>query len=610
MDFFARQASSRRRSRWLLLYFALALLLTLTAVNLIAFCAWQWLAAANHGVPFSSYQWRLWLANPWSWATTAAALALVLGGTLQRLSELRDGGPAVAQLMGGREVQRATLDGDERRLLNVVDEMAIAAGQMPPRVYIIDDEPALNAFVAGSNSHNMALTVTQGLLTHLNRDELQGVIGHEFSHIVHDDVILNTRLISYLAGILLISRLGRLLLRLSANYGSSNHRRGTMPLLIPLGLALWLAGWIGWLCGRILQAAVLRQREYLADASAVQFTRQTNGLAGALRKVLETPYGGRMSNARASEISHLCIADNLGSGSWFASHPPLEARIRALQPWFRMLRKDQDGRHQRSANMPSSSITAALAAGPKDQPAPPPAQHVRDEVERWGGAALSDPLAAGETLLGLVMAQQQQPAAAVSASHSDPENQRDLDLLRQQLVDLPQPLRLPLLELLIATARQQPESQRQQLSARLAAVIDSDGQRSLFDLLVLTLWQQEQTSAPPPATIRSYRDVDQELTIVLSLLAHASPGDASQRFALAACGFGLAADQPLPRAALTSLQLSTALGRLAAIHPLLKQPLYDACRETAWADQVLTTDENELLTLLRLILGLTESSSH
>lgn len=611
MDFFARQAQSQRRSRWLLAAFMLALLATIAAINLLAMLLWQLWQQPAAVVGFSRLQLQLWLQQPGCWLIALLSLALIAGTSLIRHSQLRSGGSAVALLLGGREVQRGTTLAHEQQLLNVVDEMAIAARRVPPRVFIIDGEVALNAFVAGSSSHNMALAVTEGLLSSLSRDELQGVIGHEFSHIVHGDVQLNTRLIAYLAGLLMVNRLGRLLLRIS--FDSTLHlprrqRRDKLGaaslVVVAIGIALWLIGWMGWMAGRLIQAAVSRQREFLADAAAVQFTRHTDGLAGALQKILANPLGGRMLAANASEISHMCIANSLLVGTnWLASHPPLEARIRALKPWFRMLRQHQDGRRPTTSPPLSSagfSATAAATGAPTTPLATASSQ--RQQLESWAGSALHQPAVASHWLLALLVANQRQPQPALAASQLLPEQQLDLDLLVQRLVDLPAELRLPLLELLLATARQQPQAERERLEAQLIAIIDSDGDRSLFDLLALALWQQQHAQPGERPLIRSYRQVERELHLLLSALAHAAPANADQAFVFAASGFGLRHEWPLPPCELHASAISEALQTLATLHPQLKPPLLAACRETALRDQQLSNGEQELLLLLQLVL--------
>lgn len=599
MDFRRHQSQHRRRSLWLLASFSAAIAATVSGVNLLTYIGWLWFVAPPHSAAFTPFSWQQWLHQPLCWGSAAATLTVILFGSALRLMELRGGGVAVALMMGGREIQRSSGDEHERRLINVVDEMAIAASQLPPRLFIIDREPALNAFVAGTSPANCALVVSEGLLATLNRDQLQGVVAHEFGHILHDDVALTTRLIGYLAGILMISRIGRFLVRLNFNQGDVRSRRDSriaIPLLL-LGLALWLVGWVGWLCGRLIQAAVSRQREYLADATAVQLTRQTEGLAGALKQILDHPLGGRLLHVKASEVSHLCIANSLQGQSWLATHPPLDERIRKLQPWFRLLR-----RQQRPATNPQPLATAAATPTTASVSATPAA--TLSELQHCCGPALQQPELAASELLVLMALTQRQPKQALALIGGDSEQQLTLDLHRQRLTDLPEAQRLPLLQLLIATARQLPLTAQQQLNRQLLLIIDSDADHSLFDLLALALWHQHAQPSPASATLHRYQQVESELLLLFSLLAHSGHHDPQAAFRLAASGFPLTVAAPLAPAALTGQEISNALQRLARLHPLLRQPLFDACREAALADGHQSVAEAQLLALLALVLQL------
>lgn len=598
MDFRRHQSQHRRRSLWLLASFSAAIAATVSGVNLLAYIGWLWFVAPPHSAPFTAFSWQQWLHQPLCWGSAAAALTVILFGSALRLMELRGGGVAVALMMGGREIQRSSGDDHERRLINVVDEMAIAASQLPPRLFIIDREPALNAFVAGTSPANCAMVVTEGLLATLSRDQLQGVVAHEFGHILHDDVALTTRLIGYLAGILMISRIGRFLVRLNFNQGEVRSRRDgriAIPLLL-LGLALWLVGWVGWLCGRLIQAAVSRQREYLADATAVQLTRQTEGLAGALKQILDHPLGGRLLHVKASEVSHLCIANSLQGQSWLATHPPLAERIRKLQPWFRLLR-----RQQRPAAQPQPSATATTAA---TATATATAAATLSELQHCCGPALQQPELAASELLVLMALAQHQPQRALALIGGDSEQQLTLDLQRQKLADLNDTQRLPLLQLLIATARQLPLAAQQQLDRQLLQVVDSDGDHGLFDLLALALWQQHAQPSPAAVTVHRYQQVEAELLLLFSVLAHSGHRDPQAAFQLAASGFKLSATAPLAPSTFSGQAISNALQQLARLHPLLRLPLFEACRETALADGYQSAAEQQLLTLLALVLQL------
>src|SRR5207247_4611180 len=230
---------------------------------------------------------------------------------------------------------------EERKLLNVVEEMSIASGVPVPQVYVMDGEPGINAFAAGHSASDVAISVTHGCVKMLSRDELQGVIAHEFSHILNGDMRLNLRVMGLVFGILCLTVIGRILIR---------ARRGKFPLPL-IGLALIICGWAGVLFGRLIQAAVSRQREVLADAAAVQFTRNPVGLAGALKKIGGLRYGSRIESPHAEEASHLFFANGLGN-SIFSTHPSLTERIRALDPSF-------DGKFPRVIEEAASGVSAA-----------------------------------------------------------------------------------------------------------------------------------------------------------------------------------------------------------------------------------------------------------
>ena len=267
----------------------------------------------------------LWQPDLFLWSTLAT-LAVILIGSVTKTLELHRGGSAVAEMLDGRLINSNSTDLDERKLLNVVEEMAIASGVPVPQVYVMDNEAGINAFSAGFSTSDAAIGVTRGGMKKLSRDELQGVIGHEFSHILNGDMRLNLRLMGLIFGILCLTVVGRVLLR-------TRGRKNPLPLL---GLALVIIGWVGVFFGRLIQAAVSRQREFLADASAVQFTRNPGGLAGALKKIGGLASGSQLTSAHALEASHLFFANGMRNSLFgiMATHPPLPERIRALDPSF------------------------------------------------------------------------------------------------------------------------------------------------------------------------------------------------------------------------------------------------------------------------------------
>ncbi len=277
-------------------------------------------------------------------ASAMATLSVVGLGSAYKVSQLASGGKSVALLLGGKEIQTNTRSLHERKILNVVEEMAIASGIPVPAVFLLTNEPGINAFAAGYAPEDAVVAVSQGALDYLTRDELQGVVAHEFSHIFNGDMRLNIRLVGLIHGLIVLSLLGFYLMRIIGE-GTRGHQRSRnsndkdggaalIAALFVVGLAVYIIGSVGAFFGWIMQAAVSRQREFLADASAVQFTRNPDGIAGALKKIGGLQVGSFVKNANASEVSHMFFANAMRSSftSLFATHPPLKDRIMALDP--------------------------------------------------------------------------------------------------------------------------------------------------------------------------------------------------------------------------------------------------------------------------------------
>src|ERR1039457_5080982 len=320
MDFFERQDQARRNTKLLVVYFVLGVAMLIVAVYAATLAIFTGVASRHHHVYDEQVQMALWNPQLFFGAALGTLAVIALGSGFKTL-ELAQGGSTVATMLGGRLVDPATSDPDERKLRNVVEEMAIAAGVPVPQIYLLPDEHGINAFAAGHSA---------GAVKRLTRDELQGVIGHEFSHILTGDTRLNLRLMGVIFGILCLAVIGRVLL-----YTRSSNSKDKNPLPL-LGLALLVIGWIGVFFGRLIQAAVSRQREFLADASSVQFTRNPAGLAGALKKIGGLSYGSKLESAHAEEASHMFFGNGMGESFFHImdTHPPLAERIRAIDPSF------------------------------------------------------------------------------------------------------------------------------------------------------------------------------------------------------------------------------------------------------------------------------------
>lgn len=322
MDFFASQDRARRRTKWLLVYFALAVVGIIATLHVLAALAFG----------ESLADWRM------LGMISCGVIVVVALGSIFRILELSRGGSVVAEMLGGRAIDPHTTDPAELRLRNVVEEMSLASGVPVPEIYVLDQERGINAFAAGNTIGDAVVAVTRGALEQLTRDELQGVVAHEFSHILNGDMRLNLRLVGVLTGILLLAILGRLVFQMGGVTRVPSNRNGgngnsQIPIYL-IGLALFVVGSIGVFFAKLIKAAVSRQREFLADASAVQFTRNPDGIAGALWKIGQA--GSRLDSPRADEASHMFFGNGLGDPfmGMFATHPPIGERIKAIAPGF------------------------------------------------------------------------------------------------------------------------------------------------------------------------------------------------------------------------------------------------------------------------------------
>lgn len=317
MRFFEFQREARGETTRLLLAFGITVLLLLVAVNAALALAW-------------GLTWGFWMPGGLSFprhffaVNTGVTLLFVLGGWWVETSRLSEGGGVrLAEQLGARPA-RPSGNLDEQRFCNIVDEMAIASNVQRPQAMVLARDEGINAFAAGWDEDDSVVVVTQGALDHLTREELQGLVAHEFSHIGEGDTRLNMRLVGMVFGLEMLYRMGQALFE-----PDTRDRRMAAALI---GLAVMAAGWLGWVAGHALQAAVSRQREHLADARAVQWTRSRDGLGGVLRKILTQQREGVETRTVGSVVQHmLLVANESGKvAGWFDSHPPLTERIRRI----------------------------------------------------------------------------------------------------------------------------------------------------------------------------------------------------------------------------------------------------------------------------------------
>jgi Zn-dependent protease with chaperone function len=611
MNFFEHQAAARRASTRLVLLFALAVLGIVLAVDAVVY-----LVAGGSMLVVS----------------TVATLAIIGLGSLYRIASLRGGGgDAVAVQQGGVPVPEDTTDFNLRRLRNVVEEIAIASGVPVPRIYVLEHEQAINAFAAGYTPADAAVAVTRGALDRLNRDELQGVIAHEFSHILNGDMRLNIRLIGVLFGILMLAIIGRKVL-LFGPRGRDNKGAGAV---VVAALVAIVVGYIGLFFARMIKAGVSRTRESLADASAVQFTRQTRGLAGALKKIGGLGEGSHLNNSGdAEEVSHMLFGEGLGLSGLFATHPPLLKRIQALEPSFRgeelqALQKrwlvappdglDEDAR----LGLVGAGAAALPAAGSQFAVTPPMvvaqvATPSADDYLRADAIAARIPAelralaARRDTVMPLLLALLLDDEAAlarnqgmeISARLGAPVADAAAQVRAQHLADLHPMLRLPLAALAFPVLRMRPRPELDTFLDTVHAVVNADGEVSLFEYCLGKLLQVQVRDALEPGRHagfgrRKLVDVGSEVSTLLCVVAqYGNEGDAAgaQRAYLAGI------QRVLPRVHLPWLArtggvqaLEPVWARLDALDPLARQLLVEGITATVANDNRVTVAEAELL---------------
>ena len=519
MDFFAHQDRARRQTRFLVIMFVLAVIAIVVAVDVVVFTV---LANTGNDTGQLLVPGLHWVGEHagLAIATSLATAGFIAMASLFRIATLGSGGGKVARNLGGTLITPDTRDPLHRRLHNVVEEMAIASGVPVPEVYVLEQEAGLNAFAAGFTPGDAAIAVTRGSLEAFSRDELQGVIAHEFSHVLNGDMRLNMRLIGILFGILAISLVGRTILRSGRHvrYRSSrsNDRGGGIAAVLAIGLALTVIGYLGLFFARLIKAGVSRQREYLADASAVQFTRQTDGIAGALKKI---GYGASsvIQDADGEEVSHMLFANGLRSFfNPYATHPPIEARIRVLEPGFdpgvyvresakRTTARETAAEEQRSAAGPATGagqaqwsrlmeslliLTPGAVSGSIGNPGE---EHLRHAAELRQRIPVSVYQAAqsrsGAALLTLALLLDQEDGirarqlTRLSASF-EAEALSLIGELHSAVHALGPAFRLPLMELAFPALKQRPREQITALLELVEALIQTDGQVDSFEYLL------------------------------------------------------------------------------------------------------------------------------
>jgi Zn-dependent protease with chaperone function len=626
MNFFEHQDQARRSSTRLVVLFVLAVIAVVVAVNVVGAFLYQWIGAGG-GQALGAAR----LPNGFYATNTVVTLALIGGGTWWEMARLRAGGDAVAQMVGARPIEPSTQDLLERRLLNVVEEMALASGVAVPRVYVMDHEASINAFAAGHSVNDAVIAVTRGTLTRLTRDELQGVIGHEFSHVLNGDMRLNLRLIGVLFGLLMIAMFGRFLMEMGRGGRDS---KGAAPMLAA-GLALWIIGYIGVFFGRLIKASVSRQREFLADASAVQFTRNPDGIGAALRKIGglgkepgSSGLGTQIGHPNAETLSHLFLGaarPNFVSGL-FATHPPLGERIRRIygraqdylpapeQPLAIALAEASAASGAVIGTVPAPAAGAAAAAGAMATAVASPLAALVGAAASAGADAVAAAIgnaapASGQPLPPALDAAVRESTAAqllVYALLVDKEH----DLREQQCAQLasalgaeavartvalhddiqalPPGVRLSLLDRAMPTLRKLPADAAARVLRLAHALIVADGRITLHEFLLYTVLKRRigpDAHRPVPVKFARIDALADDAALVLSLLATVRLPERAEHAFNAGLVLLPGVDGRLtPRDSIALDRVSAALDRLNQLAPLAKPAFIKACTAAAFVD--------------------------
>ncbi|NWB25463.1 M48 family metallopeptidase [Pseudomonas gingeri] len=622
MNFFEHQDRARRQTGRLVLLMALAVTCLVALTSLALTLIWHFYGepSSRRGAPIFDTS----LVG----SVALVVIAVVLGGSLYKRVQLNGGGKVVAESLGGRLINLSPQNFEERRLLNVVEEMALASGTPVPSVYVLDDT-GINAFAAGLSPKDAVIGVTRGAIGLLSREELQGVIAHEFSHIYNGDMRLNMRLIALLHGILLIGLIGQWVLRSdsSSRSSSSDSNKGVM-LKFVLGLTLLVLGYAGTFFGNLIKAAVSRQREFLADASAVQFTRNPDSIGGALKKIGGHAAGSQLQASNAAEFSHLYFGAGIKSAmdGLFATHPPLAERIRRVEPGW-------DGRYPEVAAL---SVADSMAADPTAQWM----QASRSTVAAaFSGGAVTESIAAiGDPgLAHLQVAQdtlQALPEPLKQAAHSsegaqalvyglllDPVEflqEQQLDLLRKHLSpplasrleslrgplrELPQGQRLALIDLAIPALKQLGKSEFAAVKQNMALLIRADDRVELLEWTLLRIVERNVEGLRSVTGKYRLESLVDEVAVLLSFLSRAGQADprlAGEAFAHGCAGLPFAV--PAFNDASDLKALEAALRRLTQLLPLQKPQLLKAMARCIGHDGQVTAAEAELMRAVADIL--------
>ncbi|MBO6739096.1 MAG: M48 family metallopeptidase [Phycisphaerales bacterium] len=629
MDFFAHQDMARKNTRRFVLLYSGAVVAICVAVGIL-------FALIAIMMNDSARADRTMLALVFGGTAAVLSALIIFGGSAYRIMDLRGGGSSVARGLGGILISPSTRDPDERRVLNVVEEMAIASGVPVPPVYMMPNERRINAFAAGYRPGDAVIGVTRGCVEGLTRDELQGVMAHEFSHILNGDMRLNIRMIGFLNGILIITIAGRILFEVAPRTGRSKEGAGAMLAMFVVAICLVVIGSVGALCARIIQSAVSRQREFLADASAVQFTRNPDGIADALRRIGGSA-GGKIRHPRVEEASHMFFSQATKLSATLATHPPLKERIRRVLPSWdgtfldplipsdrkeekkpdpasRLGDRIEDALSQEGANVEALLPLLALS-GMMTPKHIEHAQGIIASIPENLREAAHDPYSGRAVIYALLLdrkdAELRETQLRQLDSNGDPAIARLVRSLSKEAVGLRRELRLPLLDMTLGALAHLSDEQHVTFRRNVEVLVKMDKSIDLFEWMTMNtlkrhLDERFGLAKPVPVQYYNLNKLGHEVSVLLSMLAHTGSkdeygaGEAVLMGESAVQGIGV---RLLPKDEANMRALDTALKTLNECTARVKKQLLQAAALVVGADHEITTNEAELLRAVADSLG-------
>ncbi|MES0327262.1 MAG: M48 family metallopeptidase [Gammaproteobacteria bacterium] len=622
MNFFQSQDVARKNTFLLVTLFSLAVISLVVLTNVLVMVVFGYLDSNTISAETfnTQFDWRIFMM------VGAAVASIILFGSLYKMLSLSSGGARVAEMMDAKLIVEDSGDINKQKILNVVEEMAIASGTPVPPVYLLDED-GINAFAAGYKASDAVIGITRGAIEKLSREQLQGVIAHEFSHVFNGDMRLNIRLIGVLHGITIIGMIGYFLLRTGGRSSSRRSKNDGAGGILALGVGLFVIGYAGTFFGNMIKAAVSRQREFLADASAIQFTRNPDGIAGALKRIGGNASGSLMENSNTAEISHSLFSQGINTffSGMFSTHPPLAERIKKIDPYWdgefdytvdEKPKTEETGSIDSSNKEKSTTILTALAASMNVDTA---TSHIgRASIEHLNYAhtlianipdilknSAHEPCGARALIYFLIL--DKEPAIRRQQlhhlmAHADPGAYRETVKLSLNIDSIENEFRLPLVDMALSSLRQLSKKQYQSFKENLDILIKMDKKISLFEWMI-----QKIVSHHLDRVFKGKRSIEKEnlslnktknsCAILLSLLSHTGKQqgiDNQHAFDLANKELGDFDIQLLDKNTLNLNSLNQALEELVQIKPLQKPRLLKACAACITADKMITITETEL----------------